>query len=683
MGHFAALCAVAFCLLPGEDDFRVGKQAESQAQYADAVKAYRACAGRQGPLEHYARLQAAACTNLAGDSKGAIDALTKLIEESSDGAWVPLAEFELGQIYQSSGKHEIAARHFDNAQTSPVKLWWQDDIRWKAAENLLEVPASREDALGFFRAQAQSTPWRDKRYDACVILAASNEVSDALIAATGFLRGRDPDEAAAVLDSIEDRVTVNENQLALWHYAKARLQLLRSKRGEGIAALESLVSSYPKELVARKALSDLISEDLRRKDFASAEASLARLESLDSRSGESISGRNALARAYSREERPEEAIEHYKLIVERVPPGATQRTALNRLAMAYLELGNGSFAQAAFRKIVERYPESDTAVEAAFQSGQLLLKAGAEDAAIQQFRFAVQHGLTRYYGYRAQEVLFQLGDASAESARNLHVDGDQSFLRSLSIDEDLSAHTDSSLVEDQFQRISFFGAEGYPEAEWEAVYLAGSFNADTAFAKQYLAMGHAGVAYTAMQIADANNFGENEDGSQTLDRLRIRYPLAYWDTIQTIAAEVELNPYLVLSVARQESTYRPGLESSAGAVGMMQVMPRTARWIADNNPELSYARNSDLKRPALSMRLGAQYIRQMLDRYDGNLVYALAAYNAGPGNCDKWRKKFPDSDLAEFVESIPFSETQNYVKRVLAHYATYHSLYPNLPPSKQ
>ena len=67
----------------------------------------------------------------------------------------------------------------------------------------------------------------------------------------------------------------------------------------------------------------------------------------------------------------------------------------------------------------------------------------------------------------------------------------------------------------------------------------------------------------------------------------------------------------------------------------------------------------------------------MLDRYDGNLVYALAAYNAGPGNCDKWRKRFADADLAEFVESIPFTETRNYVKRVLAHYATYRSIYPD------
>ena len=66
----------------------------------------------------------------------------------------------------------------------------------------------------------------------------------------------------------------------------------------------------------------------------------------------------------------------------------------------------------------------------------------------------------------------------------------------------------------------------------------------------------------------------------------------------------------------------------------------------------------------------------VVERSDGNLVYALASYNAGPGNCDKWRTRLPKADLEVFVEAIPFSETRNYVKLVLGNYAAYHSLYP-------
>ena len=111
----------------------------------------------------------------------------------------------------------------------------------------------------------------------------------------------------------------------------------------------------------------------------------------------------------------------------------------------------------------------------------------------------------------------------------------------------------------------------------------------------------------------------------------------------------------------------------------MQVMPRTAKSLVSEVPGLDPAQAPRLKHPPTSIRLGAHYLRRMLDRYDGNLVYALASYNAGPSNCDTWRKRFAGQSLDEFVESIPFAETQNYVKRVLAHYATYHSLYPPTP----
>ena len=70
------------------------------------------------------------------------------------------------------------------------------------------------------------------------------------------------------------------------------------------------------------------------------------------------------------------------------------------------------------------------------------------------------------------------------------------------------------------------------------------------------------------------------------------------------------------------------------------------------------------------------YMLRMADRSDGHLVYALASYNAGPGNCDKWRRRFPNHSTEAFIQAIPFSETKGYVKKVLGNYAAYHSLYP-------
>jgi soluble lytic murein transglycosylase len=178
-----------------------------------------------------------------------------------------------------------------------------------------------------------------------------------------------------------------------------------------------------------------------------------------------------------------------------------------------------------------------------------------------------------------------------------------------------------------------------------------------------------------MQWAAARDFGENDDGSQSIERLRIRYPRPYWEYVSALSEELDLDPYLILSIARQESTYRPGLTSHAGAKGVMQLMPRTAKWLGETDKLVSRNASRRLHEPRHSLRMGAVYFRRMLDRSDGNVAYALASYNAGPGNFDKWRKRSPNQSIEEFVEAIPFNETRSYVKRILAHYATYKSIY--------
>ncbi|MCX5769566.1 MAG: lytic transglycosylase domain-containing protein, partial [Candidatus Hydrogenedentes bacterium] len=114
----------------------------------------------------------------------------------------------------------------------------------------------------------------------------------------------------------------------------------------------------------------------------------------------------------------------------------------------------------------------------------------------------------------------------------------------------------------------------------------------------------------------------------------------------------------------------------AGAKGIMQVMPPTAQWLAKVDPSIDAACITNLENPDNSFRLGIGYLLRMVERSSGNLVHALASYNAGPGNCSKWLKKWPKADLETFVENIPFGETRNYVKTVLGAYAAYHSLYP-------
>ncbi|MBI3118300.1 MAG: lytic transglycosylase domain-containing protein, partial [Candidatus Hydrogenedentes bacterium] len=185
----------------------------------------------------------------------------------------------------------------------------------------------------------------------------------------------------------------------------------------------------------------------------------------------------------------------------------------------------------------------------------------------------------------------------------------------------------------------------------------------------------AGFAHTALQFAVARGWGVAE-GKPTLDRLRLEFPRAYWPQVQALAKETGVDPYLILAVAKQESTFRAGIQSSAGATGVMQLMPGTAAWLAKVEDNITEAHVSDLKSPENSIRLGAYYLMRMVDRSNQNLIFATASYNAGPGNNEKWRKRFGGYAVDEFIEAIPYEETKGYVKKVLGNYAAYRTLYP-------
>ncbi|MCC6156105.1 MAG: lytic transglycosylase domain-containing protein, partial [Candidatus Hydrogenedentes bacterium] len=161
----------------------------------------------------------------------------------------------------------------------------------------------------------------------------------------------------------------------------------------------------------------------------------------------------------------------------------------------------------------------------------------------------------------------------------------------------------------------------------------------------------------------------------TAEALPALYPRAYWPAVQKTANETGADPLLLLAIARQESLFQARIESHAGATGVMQLMPSTAAWIAKTDAAIGAGHVDTLHRPESSLRVGGYYYRYILGKQGGNTVFAVASYNAGPGNVNKWRARYDASDLDNFIEAIPFDETRDFVKKVLGNYAAYHSLY--------
>jgi hypothetical protein len=157
----------------------------------------------------------------------------------------------------------------------------------------------------------------------------------------------------------------------------------------------------------------------------------------------------------------------------------------------------------------------------------------------------------------------------------------------------------------------------------------------------------------------------------------IFYPRPFYQEFLTASQTCEVDIDLLYAISRQESLFQSSVKSPAGAIGLMQLMPSTAkRILAQQSNQIG--QSIDLTHPATNTLAGSCYLRDLLKRYNNNLAYAIAAYNAGEGAVDSWiarREKL--SDIPYFIEFIPYSETQTYVQRVLRNYYNIKWIYQN------
>jgi soluble lytic murein transglycosylase len=155
--------------------------------------------------------------------------------------------------------------------------------------------------------------------------------------------------------------------------------------------------------------------------------------------------------------------------------------------------------------------------------------------------------------------------------------------------------------------------------------------------------------------------------------LEVIFPLTYWDSIRRHSAARGLDPYLVAALVAQESTFDPKARSVANAWGLMQILPGTGRGLA-RSVGITRFDTPMLTNAETNVRLGTLYFSRLIEQF-GGVHYALASYNAGENRVARWRAERPGLDQDEFIDDIPFPETQNYVKRILGTAEDYRMLY--------
>ncbi|MDJ0939098.1 MAG: transglycosylase SLT domain-containing protein [Woeseiaceae bacterium] len=295
------------------------------------------------------------------------------------------------------------------------------------------------------------------------------------------------------------------------------------------------------------------------------------------------------------------------------------------------------------KRDIDAMPEDERASEEwRYWRAVALQETGARDAARAEFTSLAAE--RSYYGFLAADAVdapyaLEAAGLTADETRIAELAGQHSLVRA--------------------RELYKVGLDGRGRSEWDAAIAW----LDAGDKYQAAILAHR-WGWHSRAIATVARVGEYDD-------LSLRYPLPYQAEFEQHAGTARIATTWAYGIARSESLFMRDIRSSAGAVGLMQLMPATGRGVAAEIG-LPYQGLDTLTDPQANIRLGTTYLGQMAERYGGNTVLATAAYNAGPHRVDRWRPVGQRVDTLAWIENIPFNETRRYVRRVMAAEAIFH-----------
>ena len=663
--------------LPGADAYLTGANAERDRNWKTAQSAYASVAQVEGPLTPYALARQAVCLAKAGNVDGGEAMLRQVLKAYPDGPWVKMIQSDLADLLKNQRRNIEAAPLYAEVLDMTPQPTWFDTHKWRAAENMTASPMLSEAGYTLFEEIMDTGRWRSTRRDAAYRLTQSNVAEHVLPALHVLLDSGVPERVEEVMPRLLTPGVMNNPLLrAQWQVAQGRLLLLKGAVEQGRLLLGAVASLYPDTPAGHQAIEYLVRSHVAQNDDAIANSYLLYLLKIDP---DSPSAGNALfwwGELLAANGGEADAVSKFASLAELQPEHPKADTALELAAAIQRKRGQNRAALLLYEWLAARYPDSSYRPESLYWTGRLWEAAGDRRRAGLAYQRAANGPLGIFYVHRAVEKLHDMRLAPEKTGATLSILGVNSgYVRPRgSATPDVEPFPAEWSAQPWFQRLYFFCNHGLEEGEWEAQYLLRELEKDPRPALKLRVAADAGVAESAMQIAARSEWLEHASDEHDVER--IHFPRAYWPYAVEMGKAAGLDPYLVLALAKQESMFRARSTSSAGARGVMQLMPPTAKWMNDVESAITNEDVADLEDPRSSIKLGAYYLRRMLSRSDGNLIFALCSYNAGPGNLDKWRARYSTADLDAFIENIPFDETKHYVKKVLGNYAAYRSLYP-------
>jgi len=626
-------------------------------EHVAAAERFAAMANHLPTLRDWTPLLAAESLAEAGDTAGVRQRLAELAPESEVShrwAWLPRARaMEMADEPEAAAAIAVGAAHeaWDNRSRSLVHLRIGElslaagDTSGARAAFLEAMDANRSGRYGIRAADALSRV-RDLTSAERYQIGRTRVVQGEWRAATPGL------EAGLEVDGLSAGV---RNQLRL-DLGRAYFNTKRYSKAE--RTVLALVEDSTASEAARARALYLVGRSAYRQGRKT--EGRATLESVADRFSTARAARDALYLLADLDHdagRLADAQRYYRGILDLAPQSSTAARAGIRLgAMQYLD---GEYQEAAdlFDGRMSDAGQAAARQQAAYWAGLSYESLGQSDAALERFRKAYESDPLSYYGAQSAS---RVGGALLSA-------GLQSGPETL----DAEGMTDELTNAVVRLRVHL------------RVPTPGSFDFELQRLKDHFADrpgGRYGLAEAMIEgglpiqgILLGRELQKEGDG-WNVRLLRIVYPFPHREVILREAEAQNVNPYFAAGLIRQESMFDEDIESRAGAIGMMQVMPATGRELARGVGIEGYS-TMRLTEAEVNVRLGMTFLADMLRRYDGVVLDALVAYNAGPTRIRRWRglPEYQDADV--FTERIPFGETRQYVKIVQKNALIYESLY--------
>jgi soluble lytic murein transglycosylase len=363
------------------------------------------------------------------------------------------------------------------------------------------------------------------------------------------------------------------------------------------------------------------------------------------------------------------AIDYYRELQQRFPQAPRASYAHWKVAWLSLRQGRNAEAKKLFEEQITLYPASGEVTAALYWRARLAEEDNETEKARAYYQKLSERFRNFYYGALARERLAKLkpDDPPVQLALLDRIPPMDSGKVS---DDPLPADNlriqKAELLENggllDFAVRELQAAAKDEPGSWLPAETARLYQDSGRYDRAVETLKHAVPDYFAMDIP-----------SLPRDYWEALFPKPYWADLKRFASANALDPYLVASLIRQESEFNPGAVSNKNAVGLMQLLPKTGKLMA-KQVKMRRFTAGQLFTPAVNLQLGTRYFRSTVDKF-GAFEYALAAYNAGDDRVQDWLGMGKYRDPQEFVESIPFTETREYVQAILRNASVYRQLY--------